>query len=429
MSAPASSLYRRLVLLLGGVALLIVVVALVILRRTAGDAAINQVARSLHTQIVLAETVLDDSAVSPVEAGPLLRSLDLHFEAVAPRERLVHARFWDGVSNELESSLPGHEVRFENAAKPIMWIRRAAPDRGWIGIPVAPLRNEVARSVVATIIASSLIVLVAAALYARTLTLPLRRLAEAAPEIAAGRTVDPLASGAAREFRELESALNDAAASVRETAADRSLMLAALSHDMRTPLARLRLACELAGVDEPMREGMHADIDELDRLIGQCIDYARDGRDEPVERLDAIELIRDLVATQERLGPSWQIEAPAQAMIECRPLALRRALANLMENARLHGREPFSVACEVSRDRLVVRVLDRGEGVDPTLIGRLGTPFLQASPSREPGRSGLGLASAVRVARQHGGDVVFAGRDGGGFEAALTIPLIARSDS
>jgi two-component system, OmpR family, osmolarity sensor histidine kinase EnvZ len=422
MSARAGSgLYRRLVFLIGGVALLILLAAMFILRGTTSDAASSQVARNLRAQVVLVDALLSRPETKPGDADGVLAGIGFRRLGTEPEGRFPHARFWDGVASELGAMLPGRQVRFVALGEPMMWVQQAGSEDNWIGFPVAPLRSEVARSVIITVIAAIVIVLIAAAAYARSLTRPLRQLAEAAPEIAAGRSAAPLKASAAREFRELETALNAAAAVVRETANDRALMLAALSHDMRTPLARLRLASELGSIDAPLRDGMHLDIEELDHLIGQCIDFARDGRDEPIERFDMAALLADLVATQQRSGREWTIDAPPVALIAGRPMAMRRALTNLMENAVQHGREPFAIECRLDPDRLSVAILDRGDGVDPAILKKLGTPFLQAEVSRKPGRSGLGLASAQRVAAQHAGAIRFSNRDQGGFAAVLSI--------
>lgn len=427
MSRPNSGLYGRLVVLIGGVALLILLVALLVLRATGGGAAQDQVARNLRAQIALADLLLDAPPARPRDVEAALAELGIAHRLQAPDANAAHARFWDGVIDALATQLPDREVLFDGGGEPRIWVRRVR-EGDWIGVPVAPLRGEMRRSVLATLLAAGLITLVAAAAYARSLTEPLRQLAESAPEIVAGRGVAPLPKSAAREFHELGDALDAAADSVRETARDRSLMLAALSHDMRTPLARLRLACELAALDETSRDGMHQDIDELDRLIGQCIDYARDGRDEPIETVDVVALLHELAAGQERVGQAWVLEAPERAVIEGRPMALRRAIGNLMDNAQHHGQAPFELLCRYEPAALSIAVLDRGRGVDPTLLGKLGTPFRQAASSRLPGRSGLGLASALRVAVQHGGSIRFANREGGGFAATLALPS-ARSGS
>jgi two-component system, OmpR family, osmolarity sensor histidine kinase EnvZ len=424
MSAgKGSGLYRRLVFLIGGVALLILLAAMFILRSTTSDAAASQVARNLRAQVVLVDALISGPGTKPEDADSVLAGIGFRRLNAEPGGRFPHARFWDGVASELGAMLPGRQVRFIALGEPMMWVQQGGSEDNWIGFPVAPLRSEVARSVIITVIAAIIIVLIAAAAYARSLTRPLRQLAEAAPEIAEGRSAAPLHASAAREFRELEAALNAAAKVVRQTANDRALMLAALSHDMRTPLARLRLASELGPIDASLRDGMHLDIEELDHLIGQCIDFARDGRDEPVERFDMAALLGDLVATQQRSGREWTIEAPPVAMIVGRPMAMRRALTNLMENAVHHGREPFAIECGLDAGRMSVAILDRGDGVDSVILEKLGTPFMQAEASRKAGRSGLGLASALRVAAQHGGSIRFSNRDDGGFTAAMSIPL------
>ncbi len=247
-------------------------------------------------------------------------------------------------------------------------------------------------------------------------------LATAAPGLAAGAPAPTLPRSAAAEISELATALNRAAADTQIAARERQLVLAGLSHDMRTPLARLTIALELLdGGDAATRDGMQADIAELDAIIGQFISYVRDGRDEPGCIVDLSDLLDEALAAQQRSGRQWQRSGDAHVSIYAKPLALRRALDNLIENAARHGAAPFEIELVALDHGCAIRVRDRGPGVDENALPQLGQPFYRSNAARTGPGSGLGLATVIRVAAWHGGSLRLRNRDGGGFEAELIL--------
>jgi two-component system osmolarity sensor histidine kinase EnvZ len=147
----------------------------------------------------------------------------------------------------------------------------------------------------------------------------------------------------------------------------------------------------------------------------------RDGRDEPAAVVDLSDLIDEALAAQHRGGNQWQRGDTAHVSIYAKPLALRRALDNLLDNAARHGAAPFDIEL-IERDHGgAIRVRDHGPGVEADALPQLGQPFYRADAARSGPGSGLGLATVMRVAAWHGGHLHLRNRDGGGFEAELTL--------
>ena len=186
-------------------------------------------------------------------------------------------------------------------------------------------------------------------------------------------------------------------------------------------LARLVLALELIGGDEATRAGMVADLAELDAILDQFIAYVRDGRDEPGQTVDLGLLLDDVLAAQRRAGHAWERESEGSVALYAKPLALKRALENLLEYAQRHGAAPFSVELKRESAGVSLFVRDRGPGVAPDKLNELGRPFYRADAARTSPGSGLGLATVMRVAAWHGGSLRLANRPGGGFEAQLRL--------
>jgi len=206
---------------------------------------------------------------------------------------------------------------------------------------------------------------------------------------------------------------------------ERALLLAGISHDLRTPLTRLRMDVEMNVADPEVQAGMAADIDEMDRTIGQFLDFARPADKLPVVTTDLAELLEGIAA---RYGERVTLRRPAGADFSAavRPEALRRAVINLIENALRHAGAP--VELELSRDNrhLVIAILDRGPGIAPADLDRLRQPFTRGEAARTgAGGAGLGLAIVDRLVRLQRGRLELGPRQGGGLAARVVLPLFA----
>ena len=417
-------LHARLVLLLVAVVIAALAAATVAFGLSTRESSAERVARALHAQVIAADALLARQDRDAATAG--LAALGIVRRAELPPGERSSLRFLIRTEARLRARLPGRDLRL--SGRPTrLWVRAAPPGEGWVGIPVMGEGQPLRRGLLLSLIAIGALVLAAAALFARSLTRPLRLLVDAAPGIVAGEPPPAPPRFASEDILELQRALADAAERTRAAARDRELMLAGISHDMRTPLARLRyaLALEDRGADAAARGGMERDIDELDGIVGQFIDYVRDGRDEPLETVDLAALLQALVADEARQGRAWQLSSPVEARLGGRPLALRRALANLFDNAARHGAAPFQAELTVTGGDWRLTVADRGPGVPEAALSGLGRPFHRVDRARGASGSGLGLASVARVAALHGGGLALRNRDGGGLEAVLRLRATA----
>ena len=258
---------------------------------------------------------------------------------------------------------------------------------------------------------------------ARRLTRPIRTFAQAAERLGANPDAEPLPEAGPAEVRTAIGAFNDMQASIRDHMRQRTQTVAAIAHDLRTPLTRLRFRAEQT--DPKLRERMAADIEEMDALIGQALAYVRgEAAPERHEPFDLAELARDSVQ-------GFVDTQAAAAIVESTPLpvlgdpaALRRALANLIGNGLKYG---GSVRLSAKHDNghALIQVDDDGPGIPAPELEMVFEPFQRGerSRSRETGGAGLGLTVARQAARAHGGDVTLENRPGGGLTAQLRLPL------
>jgi two-component system osmolarity sensor histidine kinase EnvZ len=255
---------------------------------------------------------------------------------------------------------------------------------------------------------------------------PLRALTRAAAEIGAGRTAEPVPESGPREIRTLAHGFNQMAADLQHADAERAVMLAGVSHDLRTPLSRIRLGVEMLDthIEPQLREGMVQDIEEIDAVVNQFLDFARGSAgDNVAPAADLNALVARVCERYQRQGRPVTLRAGLVPPLPLRELAVERCISNLVNNALRHAKTPVEVETGVDAAHAVISVLDRGPGIPATDIERMLRPFTRLDAARSQSGSGLGLAIVDRIARMHGGRAELGARPGGGLAARVRLPL------
>ena len=260
-------------------------------------------------------------------------------------------------------------------------------------------------------------------LVVRQATRPLQQLAHAADSLGQDLDAPPLSEAGSTEMRTAAQAFNRMRDKLKRLIEERSRALAAVSHDLRTPLTRLRLRSELIE-DERLREQMAADLDAMAQMIDATLDYLRGLREnEPVRPIDINALLSSMAEDSLALGREIAVDGQALASYPGRLSALRRAIQNLVDNAFKYGRTPH---IRVSDDALALRlsVEDDGPGIAPEALPRVTEPYYRPDAARaaDTGGVGLGLSIVKDVALLHGGELLLANRPQGGLAATLVLP-------
>ncbi len=303
-------------------------------------------------------------------------------------------------------------------------IRTRLADGDWVGFVHRPPEGAEDLPVKALLTVAILILTVLAlSLFAvRRVTRPLSMLAGAADELGRDFHRPPLPEDGPQEVRRAARAFNTMQERIGRYIKDREQMLAAVSHDLKTPITRLRLRAEMTD-DPTFRAKVSQDLDDMETMVGATLDFMRgaDNR-EPVTPLDMMALLESIQTDQQELGATVTLSGTANAY-PARAVALKRCLTNLIENAVRYG---GSAAIDIIDDgnSLTITVADNGPGIPADRLDAVFEPFvrLEDSRSRATGGTGLGLSIARTIARAHGGELVLRNRTHGGLAARLTLP-------
>lgn len=262
---------------------------------------------------------------------------------------------------------------------------------------------------------------------AHRLAAPIRDFARAAERLGVDLTAAPLAVRGPQELRSTICTVNRMQERLQRFLEDRTQMLAAISHDLRAPLARLRLRAELVTEREGQQK-MFEDLDMMNAMIDSTLAFARDdARQEPRRLVDIGILVGDACEDAGDAGGDVSYAGERGIDVPCRPTLMRRAVTNLIDNAVKYG-GCARVQIAHDADRVVIFVDDDGPGVPAMEQEKIFAPFYRLDPARNPAIAGvgLGLSIARTIAREHGGDVTVANRDGRGLRATIELPLPER---
>ena len=439
MSVVPRSLFGRLALLLIVVTAIGFVAALLIFRYDRATFAERQFG---DTKIVQLETLRAAlSSLQSQDRPGFLRRLGKEYgvllvsaaerpnigrPARGPRmlelQERLRTRLGDDVELRLQPSPEG----------PIAWVRLTAGDSAYwagLGFTLPRASAELPTQVLIWSGIVLIVLLVAAYFFARLLNSPLRQLQDAVAAVGTGRIPPPLPESGPTEIAGLAKGFNRMTSNLKQMDGDRALLLAGVSHDLRTPLARLRLVAEMAVHDAAMKDGMIDDIEEMDRIIDQFLDFARGDDKAPLAMRDLNALIEECVDRYRRKGQSITFE-PASDLpqLPMRAPSIERALVNLIDNAFRYGSPVVDIVTRCDSGHAVLEVADRGPGIPPTEVERLKQPFTRLDPARGSAAggklgSGLGLAIVDRAVTLHGGKFTLLLREGGGTLAQVTLPL------
>jgi two-component system osmolarity sensor histidine kinase EnvZ len=296
-----------------------------------------------------------------------------------------------------------------------------------IRIPLSELQEEDFAPLFRNSLIMTLLIIVGGWLFIRLQNRPLRELEKAANLVGRGEIPPVLPEKGATEIRSVSRAFNQMAKGIQDLEQDRTLLMAGISHDIRTPLTRIRLATEMMSPEDSyLAEGIISDTEECNEIISQFMDYLKPVDTQTFQAIHLNDIASDIVSSEG--GYEIQIDYhPEQKLKEVSgsPIAIKRAISNLVVNAVRYGNGWIKVSTGVTADNKLawVSVEDNGPGIEADQIGRLFEPFTRGDTARGSEGTGLGLAIVKRIISQHHGSVSISNRSEGGLIAQVSFPV------
>lgn len=386
---------------------------------------------------VMVEAIEDgsDSARIARMSGYAADKLDLRMvfepgEKLSEEERKTHGLVWESMvirtlAQELAGQMPGRvftlDVDFNEK-----WIWVAVQLENGVLKVTLPQRRMFSSSgyiVLLWMMGASIILLSVAVLFMRNQIRPIRKLAVAAERFGKGRDVPSFRPQGATEVRQAAQAFIDMRDRIRRQVEQRTAMLAGVSHDLRTPLTRLKLQLAMLG-DSPDVEAMKSDIQDMERMIGGYLDFVRGEGDEATSFINVNQLIEKVAVAGRRAGINVQSAMAGEISMMLRPMAFERCVLNIVNNAGKFAKNIW-VSAGVVEDELEIAVDDDGPGIPEDQYDEVFKPFYRVDTSRnlETGGVGLGLPIAMDIVHAHGGRIWLDRAPQGGLRVMIRIPL------
>ena len=339
------------------------------------------------------------------------------------RDKIIAEFFTNQVEEKLANEIGVKDVTvyFQFKPSPRIWIQTPEMHGNWVREPLKTYANYSPELLVGWILGIPLLSAIIILILVRQMNRPLRRLQNAANAYSKTGSAPYLDTNhGPLEIRQVNQAFNRMVYTLEQTERDRRIMLAGISHDLRTPLTRIRLTAEMLP-DEFLREGLVYDVDDMDAILNQFISYMRDGSDEELRDTNINILLQELVVQFKPLDIRFDMQDVP--IIPARSLSLKRLIANLINNAKRYGSEPIELSARQENEHILITVADHGEGIPEDQIEELMQPFVRGNSARTVQGSGLGLAIVKRIVDIHQGELCIRNREQGGLEVIISLPI------
>lgn len=349
----------------------------------------------------------------------------------AEKKGLLDAQVYPYFSEQMSKQLGGKtEVRISEGDDYFFWVKTPQAKNYWVRLPLDGLEERNLSPFTIYLIAIGILSVAGGWVFARQLNRPLKSLESAAKEVGQGDFPEQLKEIGSTEIVAVTRAFNQMSAGIKQLEKDRSLLMAGVSHDLRTPLTRIRLATEMMGPNEDyLKDGIVKDIEDMNMIIDQFIAFIRHHKEEALVAVDFNALVDDVVES-EKLNQQRELQTLFDKKIQAqmiRPIAIKRVVTNLLENALRYsnGKVLVETGIDKKNNMFYFSVLDSGPGITEADVAKLFEPFYQGDIARGGEGSGLGLAIIKKVVDSHHGEVILKNRKQGGLSATVKLPLIA----
>ncbi len=348
----------------------------------------------------------------------------------AQRAGVERATYYSTLSAQMSEYLGGNaEVRVDQGKHFYIWIKPPQEPSIWIRVTLTSFNEYELSPLTLYLVVIGALSVLGGWLFARQQNRPLKSLEKAAISVSSGNFPPPLPLQGSTEIIEVTNAFNQMSHSMHQLEQDRALLMAGISHDLRTPLTRIRLASEMmVKEDEYLKDGIINDIEDMDAIIDQFIAYIRRDQKPNLQPDQVNRIIQEVAQAESARCDNIDLELADCPEVPMAPIAIKRVVSNLVENALRYGNGWVRMSTQHLPDRVGFCVEDDGPGIDPSQIENLFQPFTRGDTARGSLGSGLGLAIIKRIVDIHKGKVVLTNRPEGGLRAQVWLMKKPRID-
>ncbi|AOT06739.1 two-component system sensor histidine kinase EnvZ [Pseudoalteromonas luteoviolacea] len=357
-----------------------------------------------------------------------ITGIDVMTQKDAYRNGLGQAREYSLLSRSMSEQLNGSaRVRISQGDPVVYWVEAPQAPGYWVRVPLTGFSETKLEFLVFYLSSIGFLSVLGGWLFARHLNRPLKALQTAASRVGVGDFSTRLVEQGSTEVIEVTKAFNQMSKGIAELESDRRLLMAGVSHDLRTPLTRIRLATEMMSDEEAyLKEGIIDDIEDMNAIIDQFIEYLRHHSSGEMHKENVNSLVEEVVHSEQQHKRVINVSlAETATWVEANHVALKRVLTNMIENAIKYSEGEINVCTQVDLKykRVLIQVKDRGPGIPESELESVFEPFKQGDQARGSDGSGLGLAIIKRIVATHGGKVSLRNRAKGGLCAEVQLPL------
>ncbi|HGJ5857174.1 two-component system sensor histidine kinase EnvZ [Arsenophonus nasoniae] len=391
-------------------------------------------AYEVHTLLTEKIELQDGNAIlmPPSFKKKIYKELGINFytKSLAMDKGLRWARHYEELSQQMAEYMGGKaDVRLEIAKEhPFLWLNSYLAPNVWIRLPLTEIGQNQFAVVFRYTLAIFLTIFAITWLYIRYQSRPLFVLENYAKQMGKGVMVPAIKEEGSLEIRYVIRAFNRMSSGIKMLENDRTILMAGVSHDLRTPLTRIRLATEMMNEkDQYLAESINKDIEECDAIIEQFMDYIRTGREMNMEFCDLNKVLLEAVNAESSFLPNIETQiSSSPIIINANVIAIKRAVTNMLVNAFRYGNGWVKVSSGVIKDHAWFQVEDDGAGIKKESIQHLFQPFVQGERARSNGGTGLGLAIIRRIIDAHDGEIIIDKSKRGGLSIRATLPLMEK---
>jgi len=357
-----------------------------------------------------------------------ITGIEVMTQRQAMSEGLAETREYSMLSRSMSKELYGSaRVRISQTDPLVYWVEAPQAPGYWVRVPLTGLQENNLKFLTFYLSSIGFLSVLGGWLFARHLNRPLKALQQAAVKVGVGDFSTKLEEQGSTEVIEVTRAFNQMSRGIAALENDRRLLMAGVSHDLRTPLTRIRLATEMMSDDEDyLREGIIHDIEDMNAIIDQFIEYLRHHKREELELEDLNAIVSEVVEAEQKHHRTITFkENPSLSEVPVSMVAIKRVVTNMIENAIRYSDGDIEVETRVSSNKkfAMVVVNDHGPGIPESELETVFEPFKQGDAARGSEGSGLGLAIIKRIVDMHGGRVQLLNRPEGGLSAQIYLPF------